>query len=139
MIPLFRREAAEVLAEAERLQGAAVSTFTGESAAAELAGFTRRLAEKTATPIALYPLRNDFFGGHVSVAGLLAGRDVLAQLRGRALGEALLVPDVVLREGEDVFLDDVTLDDLKRELRVSVHKIASTPWGLLEAVEALAR
>ena len=72
-------------------------------------------------------------------AGLLAGRDVRAQLRGKALGEALLVPDVVLREGEDVFLDDVTLDDLKRELRVSVHKIASTPWGLLEAVEALAR
>ena len=139
MIPLFRREAAEALAEAEPLRRLAVSTFTGESAGSELSEFTRRLAEKTQTPIALYPLRNEFFGGHVSVAGLLTGRDVLEQLRGRALGEALLVPDVFLRNGEVVCLDDVTLEDLERALEVPVHKIASTPWGLLEGLEALSR
>jgi putative radical SAM enzyme (TIGR03279 family) len=137
MIPLFRQEAAEVLDEAEPLQGPAVSTFTGESAAGELDGFVRRLSEKIATPIALYPLRNEFFGGQVTVAGLLTGRDVLNQLRDKPLGSALLVPDVVLRDGEEVFLDDVTLHDLERELGVPVYMISSSPWGLLDGVEAL--
>jgi putative radical SAM enzyme (TIGR03279 family) len=137
MIPLFRAEAAEALAEAAPLRVPAVSTFTGESASGDLERFTRQLSERTGTTIHLYPVRNEFFGGYVTVTGLLTGRDVLAQLRGRPLGRALLVPDVVLREGEEIFLDDLSLTDLERELGVAVRKVASTPWGLLEGLEAL--
>ncbi|WP_027714543.1 DUF512 domain-containing protein [Desulfuromonas sp. TF] len=138
MIPLFRAEAAEVLAEAEPLTIPVVSTITGESAYPELARFIGALCAKTGVDIHLYPVRNEFFGGHVSVTGLLTGQDIIAQLRGRPLGESLLVPDVMLKEGEDVFLDDLSLLDLERELEVRVSKVSSTPWGILEGIEDLA-
>jgi putative radical SAM enzyme (TIGR03279 family) len=139
MIPLFRSEAAEVLAEAEELPTPPISMFTGESAYPELDRFVRALCVKTGAVIYLHPVHNEFFGGHVSVTGLLTGRDVVGQLRGKPLGEVLLVPDVVLKEGEDVFLDDLSLSDLESELGVRVLKVASTPWGILEAIEELAK
>jgi putative radical SAM enzyme (TIGR03279 family) len=138
MIPLFRAEAAEVLAEAEPLTVPVVSTITGESAYPELARFIGALCAKIGVDIHLYPVRNEFFGGHVSVTGLLTGQDIIAQLRGGLLGEFLLVPDVMLKEGEDVFLDDLSLLDLERELGVHVSKVSSTPWGILEGIEDLA-
>lgn len=138
MIPLFRSEAAEAIAEAELIKTSTVSTFTGESAYPELARFIGELSAKTGVNIHLYPVRNEFFGGHVSVTGLLTGRDIVAQLRGRPLGEILLVPDVVLKEGEEVFLDDFSLLDLERELGVKVLKVLSTPWGILEGLEDVA-
>lgn len=137
LVPQFRAEAAEVLSEAPSLQLSAVATFTGESAKGELSCFVAELAAKTGTTIHLYPVRNDFFGGHVSVTGLLTGRDILRELKGKDLGQALLVPDVVLREGDEVFLDDVSLDDLERDLGVKVLKVGSTPWGLLDGLELL--
>jgi putative radical SAM enzyme (TIGR03279 family) len=138
MIPLFRAEAAEVLAEAEPLEVPVVSTITGESAYPELARFIGALCAKTGVDIHLYPVRNEFFGGHVSVTGLLTGQDIISQLRGKPLGEFLLVPDVMLKEGEDVFLDDLSLLDLEREFGVRVSKVSSTPWGILERIEDLA-
>jgi putative radical SAM enzyme (TIGR03279 family) len=137
MIPLFRHEAGQVLEEAEPLCARSVSTITGVSAAAEVQQFVAALAEKTGVRILLHLIRNEFFGERVSVAGLLAGRDVLQQLRGRELGEVLLIPDVMLKEGEDVFLDDLSLLDLERELGLRVEKIASNPWGLLEGIEGV--
>ena len=137
LVPQFRAEAAEVLSEAPSLQLSAVATFTGESARGELSRFVAELSTKTGTTIHLYPVRNAFFGGHVSVTGLLTGRDVLSELKGKDLGQALLVPDVVLREGDDLFLDDISLADLERDLDVKVLKVASTPWGLLDGLELL--
>lgn len=137
LVPQFRAEATEVLSEAPSLQLSAVATFTGESAKGELSRFVAELSAKTGTLIHLYPVRNVFFGGHVSVTGLLTGRDVLNELKGKDLGQALLVPDVVLREGDAVFLDDISLEDLERELGVKVLKVASTPWGLLDGLELL--
>lgn len=137
MIPLFRARSEEVLAGATPLEPLAVSTFTGESFAAEMQKFLCRLSARTGATVQLHPIRNDFFGGHVTVTGLITGQDVLSQLRGKDLGNVLLVPDVVLREGEEVFLDDVTLEDLGRELDVEIMPIASTPEGVLEALEVL--
>ena len=58
---------------------------------------------------------NKFFGETVTVAGLIVGRDIVDTLRGRDdLGEVLLLPRVMLRETEDVFLDGMTLDELKK-------------------------
>lgn len=139
LVPVFRADAVDVLLEARKLRSGAVSTFTGASASGELTRFAAALAAKTGVKIHLHTIRNDFFGGEVSVAGLIAGADLLAQLQGKELGEALLVPDVVLRDGEDVFLDDLTLPQLAQALGVAVFKIDSTPWGLLEGLEELFR
>lgn len=138
LIPLFRGEAEAVLEEAGPLSLGPVSLLTGVSAFDDLERFLRQLSLKTSVPLELHGIHNDFFGGQVTVTGLLTGTDILAQLQGRDLGGALLIPDVVLREGEDVFLDDMTLEQLQQSLGVPVIKIESNPWGVLEALEELA-
>ena len=52
----------------------------------------------------VYPIRNDFFGTDITVAGLITGQDLIAQLTGKNLGNYLLLPDVMLKNGEEVFL-----------------------------------
>lgn len=68
-----------------------------------------------------YPLENRYFGGNVHVAGLLTGGDLLEQLRGKPLGEALLIPGNMLRAGEAVFLDGMTLCELSQALDIPIH------------------
>lgn len=138
LLARFRAEAAEVLAEAGRLQAGAVTTVTGTSAFAEISRFVADLAAMTGVEIRLHAIANGFFGGEVSVAGLLTGADLLTALRGVDLGAALLLPDVMLRDGEGLLLDDLTPTDLERELETRVRIFRSSPWGLLEALEDLA-
>ena len=65
-------------------------------------------------------IRNDFFGETVDVSGLVTGRDLRDQLRGKLLGERLLLPGVMLRDKENVFLDDVTVEELSQALHTRV-------------------
>ena len=82
----------------------------------------------------LYPIRNDFFGEKITVAGLITGQDLIAQLKGRSLGERLLLPCNMLRSGEEVFLDDVTLSELKDSLQIEVDIVKSSGWDFIEAI-----
>jgi NifB/MoaA-like Fe-S oxidoreductase len=84
------------------------------------------------------PIENQFFGTQVTVTGLLSGTDLLQQLQGRDLGAAVLLPDVLLKEGGQLLLDDLTLDDLCERLQVPVLPVESTPWGVLDGLELLA-
>jgi NifB/MoaA-like Fe-S oxidoreductase len=81
----------------------------------------------------IYKIRNDFFGETITVSGLLTGGDIIRQLKGKELGECLLLPCNVLRSGEDVFLDDVTLDEMKTALQVEVNIVKSGGKDLLLA------
>ena len=82
----------------------------------------------------VYPIVNDFFGHTIDVAGLITGRDLIAQLRGKVLGSRLLIPQTMLRDGEGVFLDDVTLEDVERELNVTVIPVEVDGGDLLRAM-----
>ena len=82
----------------------------------------------------LYPIRNDFFGEKITVAGLITGQDLIAQLKGQKLGERLLLPCNMLRSGEEVFLDDITLSELKDSLQVEVDIVKSSGWDFIEAI-----
>ena len=68
----------------------------------------------------VYPIRNDFFGPLITVSGLVTARDLIAQLKGKDLGECLYIPNAMLRSGEDVFLDDVHLSEVSKALGVPV-------------------
>ncbi len=68
----------------------------------------------------VYPIVNRFFGETITVSGLVTGRDLIEQLRGRELGERLLIPANMLRAGERVFLDDVTVEQVEQALGVPV-------------------
>ena len=65
------------------------------------------------------PVVNHFFGENITVSGLITGQDLKEQLKGKELGERLFIPCSMLRDGEEIFLDDVTLSELdvyKRQL-----------------------
>lgn len=84
--------------------------------------------------IHVYEIRNDFFGEMITVSGLLTGQDLIAQLTGRELGEALYLPQNVLRSGEEVFLDDVTVTEMEKALQVKVDIIKSSGRDFVNAV-----
>jgi NifB/MoaA-like Fe-S oxidoreductase len=80
---------------------------------------------------------NEFFGGSLGVAGLLTGQDIQRCLAAQGdLGAAVLVPGVALRDGDGVFLDDLTPADLERALGVPVVAVEPEPQALLRALRA---
>ena len=68
--------------------------------------------------VRVHMIKNEFFGGNVTVAGLITGTDILKQVKGKLCSHTLLIPEVMLREEKDKFLDDVTLSDLEKKLHV---------------------
>lgn len=82
-----------------------------------------------------YEIKNDFYGHSVTVAGLITGGDLINQLRGRALGQELIIPDVMLRSEGDLFLDNVSLEDAERELGVKIRTVSeSTGFELVKMI-----
>lgn len=84
--------------------------------------------------IIIYPIRNDFFGERITVSGLLTGQDIKVQLKGMELGEKLYLPCSLLKSGEEVFLDDMTLGELKTALQVDIDIVKSSGQALLFAM-----
>jgi putative radical SAM enzyme (TIGR03279 family) len=79
-------------------------------------------------------IRNEWFGGSVQVAGLLTGADIQRQLAGTALGEAVLVPSVALRDSVGVFLDDLTPGEIASALGVPVRPVEPAARALFDAL-----
>ena len=82
----------------------------------------------------LYPIRNVFFGEEITVVGLFTGQDLTAQLKEQTLGEELLISVHMLRSGENVFLDDITTDDVCEQLRVPLRVVKPGGQELLDAL-----
>ncbi len=82
----------------------------------------------------LYPITNNFFGEKITVSGLLTGGDIRDQLMGKELGERLLLPQNVLRSGEEVFLDDVTVTELEKALQVKIDIVKSSGYDFVSAI-----
>ena len=81
-------------------------------------------------------IKNNFFGGGVNVSGLVTGGDLIDQLRGNDLGDRLIIPSSMLRFENDLFLDDVSTDDVERELGVTLVPVNNNGNDLVEAVIA---
>lgn len=82
----------------------------------------------------IIPIRNDFFGEMITVTGLLTGTDIIAQCKEHKLGDRLLLPENVLKSGETVLLDDLTVEDLQKTLQVQIDIVKSSGYGFLESV-----
>lgn len=82
------------------------------------------------------PIRNDFFGHSITVAGLITGKDLLAQLKDVNLGDELLLPNCMLRHEQDRFLDDVTLTEVSDTLHIPIRLVANDGAELLQAITA---
>ncbi len=126
------------LEDAPMYEGSArvVSVATGYAAY----GFIDSLAKKAEAAsggrlkINVYAIRNDFFGENITVAGLLTAQDIVAQLKGKELGETLFLPAVTLRAEGDLFLDGLSPEDVSRELSVPLCFVKNDGNELLEVL-----
>ena len=110
---------------------------TGTAAAPVLRGLVQRaMGDYPGLRGQVIAVENDFFGHTIDVAGLLTGQDISAQLRGRDLGDRVLIPIHMMRHGETVFLDDYTVERLSRELGVPVQVVDEDGFALVDAMFA---
>lgn len=110
---------------------------TGMAAAPFLRGLVQRaMGDYPGLRGQVIAVENDFFGHTIDVAGLLTGQDISAQLRGRDLGDRVLIPIHMMRHGETVFLDDYTVERLSRELGVPVQVVDEDGFALVDAMFA---
>ena len=138
MIRLMEREFEMALRFSEGADGVPFSMATGT----DFAPFLENLlctAEKKYDNIKgqVYSVKNCFFGESVTVAGLITGQDLISQLKGRELGERLLISANMLRQEEMDFLDDITLEEAERELGVKIYPISQDGGELCDAMLGL--
>ena len=142
MLRLLKNEFEAALKERMRKDKMRGSQLKGEISLA-----TGLLAYSTILPMAeqimeaypgvrihVYPITNYFFGERITVSGLLTGQDLMQQLTGKNLGSTLLLPENVLRSGEDVFLDDIRLGELENALQVPVNIVKSSGYNFVETI-----
>ena len=140
MLRLLASQAAMALEDVEDSEAPTpFSIATGVSAAPFLREIVDMAREKCGNIRGnVYPVANRFFGETITVSGLVTGGDLMEQLRGRDLGERLLIPANMLRAGERVFLGDVTVEQVERALGVPVTAVdAGSGFDLVDAILGL--
>ncbi|MBQ9964806.1 MAG: DUF512 domain-containing protein [Clostridia bacterium] len=136
LVALLRSQFADALASHDGREGAGTKTVlaTGMAAAPIVTELVNTAASNVRGIAAqVRAIRNDFFGETITVAGLVTGRDLLAQLQGIPC-DRVLIPDCMLRHEGDRFLDDVTPQDLENQLGIRVEVIATDGAALFEAL-----
>ncbi|MDE7276227.1 MAG: DUF512 domain-containing protein, partial [Lachnospiraceae bacterium] len=122
-------EAMEELPSESELPGKSeeLSLVTGKLAYPYIRRMADRMMQRfDGLSIHVYDITNYFFGERITVSGLLTGQDIIGQLRGKKLGERILLPQNVLRSGEDYFLDDITVAEVEKALQVKVDIVKSS-------------
>lgn len=112
-----------------------ITLATGELAYPFIKSLTERL-EDICDGVTLLPvaIKNNFFGGGVNVAGLVCGNDLIEQLSNKNLGDIITIPSVMLRDGEDVFLDDVTLIEAEKRLGKKIIPVNNDGYEFVETL-----
>ncbi len=125
----------EALSENPTADARHVSIITGAAAYPLLLKLARAAMEKCPVlSIDVHQIENRFFGEKITVAGLITGQDILAQLEGKTLGEAALIPSSMLRSGTDVFLDDMTVPSLSETLGTPIFSVECSGADLWNAL-----
>ena len=82
----------------------------------------------------VYKIINDYFGHSITVTGLLTGQDICAQLSGKELGDNLLLPTNTLKADENIFLDDMTLEELEKNLQINTIIVKSSGMDFVKTI-----
>lgn len=118
--------------------GKRILIATGSAASEVISQWVGQLAAHFSLDIELITVLNDFFGHTVTVAGLITGQDLITTLKpiikSAQAGLRVIIPDCMLKADEDIFLDDVTLQQLADELKCEVAAVSEQAQGLLAAL-----
>lgn len=136
MLSLFKHEFYEILPSIkDSPDKRIVSLATGVAAYGLMKEIADKISEKCEnTNINVYRIKNKFFGETITVSGLLTGGDIIEQLRDKELGEYLILPDSLLRNGETVLLDDVYVSDIEKELGVPIKIALNSAESLIDRI-----
>ena len=134
MVPLFMKEAALLLRRIRAIGSFRATVVTGVSSFGFVNGFLTDLSAKSGLEVVPVAVENKLFGPSITVSGLISGNDIVTALAGYNIGSCLLVPDVMLKEGEGVFLDNVSLEELEHRLGCPIIVFDSTPGGCYSAL-----
>ena len=136
MWALFEKESGEALCDLSAPESfRKISCVTGVAAYPLIKSTVDNAANKWHNlECNVFAVENNFFGKKITVAGLVTGGDIIKQLKGKDLGEELLLPACMLRFERDLFLDNVSLEDLERELNVKVTVVETDGYSFIEAL-----
>jgi len=138
MLRLLKEEVLDALEDIKKplfMKKRKVTIATGRLVAPFMAQLALLISEKySKVTVDVVSIRNDFFGEEITVAGLITGQDLIAQLKDRDLGDSLLLSSAMLRSGEEVFLDDITLSQLSETLQANVRIVQSDGRDLVQAI-----
>lgn len=135
MIRLFRDNIKDTLHELKENTHGSFTMVTASSAFREIEIAAKSI--KTVNNninINAVKIMNEFFGETITVAGLLTGRDIISQLKNFNLGEYIIIPRNMLRSGEEVFLDDITIKDMETDLNRKVVICDYTGEDLIDII-----
>ncbi|MDO4278573.1 MAG: DUF512 domain-containing protein [Lachnoclostridium edouardi] len=136
MTRLMTEEVCQALKEAEgdgRTEE--LSIATGVLPASHIKIYVEQIMNKfPGLHVHVYPIINYFFGESITVAGLITGQDLISQLKGKPLGSRLLLPECMFRSGEEVFLDDITREEVQNALQVPVNIVKSSGQDFVNTV-----
>ena len=139
MVPLFMQESARLLRRIRPIGPFRATVVTGVSSVGFVGDFLALLSERSGVDVVPLAVENKLFGPSITVSGLIAGNDIAAAVAGYDIGSCLLVPDVMLKEGEGIFLDDVSLDELQRRIGSPIIVFDSSPGGCYKALCSFAK
>lgn len=112
-----------------------ITLASGESAAPYLQRLFDTLKSKfPKVNVNVVPIINDFFGHKINVTGLVVGRDLVNTLKDKSLGDKLLFSQSMLRSDGDLFLDDTSVDDVRKALNIEVVPVANDGAQLLDEI-----
>jgi putative radical SAM enzyme (TIGR03279 family) len=134
MVPVFLNSLKKAKIP-KKIDPVRVALFTGETFMPYLREVAGKLEMVEGLSMDLFKVENKLFGPTVTVTGLLSGKDIVKTIVGKSRADCLLVPNVLLKDGDDVFLDNVTLKDMEESLGMKVIPIEPTPAGLIKGIK----
>lgn len=122
-------------AEDDDIKPCSTSIVTGELAYKYICELVEKAQKKWHNiKCNVYKIRNDFFGETITVTGLITGQDLIAQLRGKPLGDALLISSNMIRKDGGLFLDDYTISDVEKALDIKIRIVENDGFELFDAI-----
>ncbi len=131
----FKEEFEDALVKASFTGQRTVSMVTGMAALPLIEECAEKAMKRfSGLTCHVYGIENEFFGENITVTGLLTGGDIVNQLTGKPLGDTLLLPACTLRREGDLFLDDLSLEELEQKLQISVTLTTGDGYSFLDGV-----
>lgn len=112
-------------------KGKEIAFITGTASFNFINSISELIGNKLNLKIKVYPIKNNFFGGKITVTGLIVAKDIIEQIKGLIKEDILLVPNNILKADTEVLLDNVTLEELQKELNVKIIKCKYTGEDLI--------